>query len=280
MLTVRKDAFASSYRGRYRVWHCMSACMAGGPWGRSTRPPRCGGGDADRRGRGRGGCGARRGACVPGTHAGGGGASGRGRALYQICCLPTASCHPTQPGTGPALPFCTKSCMCRWTERRKLYANTPICIGSCPTQPRPVPPARQVFTELGLARRSTCCGNGCRHCPWAHYKVVGRPRANRLRTPALLRPSPGARTVPQVQVQLQQQQPGGWKKWFGGRGGSSAGPEHGACVAGGRGGGADGGVLLVCYEPGPATGALIRAMRGQTGKQVGRAGLSSSRTWL
>ncbi len=138
-----------------------------------------------------------------------------------------------------------------------------------------------MFTELGLARRSTCCGNGCRHCPWAHYKVVARPRANRLRTPALLRPSPGARTVPQVQrqqQQQQQQQPGGWRRWFGGSGGSGEGPERGASGAGA--GGPDGGVLLVCYEPGPATGALIRAMRSQTAKQVGRAALSSVRTGL
>lgn len=38
-----------------------------------------------------------------------------------------------------------------------------------------------VFTERFHARRGTCCGSGCRHCPYAHEKV---PEARRGGLPA------------------------------------------------------------------------------------------------
>ena len=43
----------------------------------------------------------------------------------------------------------------------------------------------QVFTRLGLAERGQCCGNRCRHCPYAHMRVQG-PRAagKRVNVPA------------------------------------------------------------------------------------------------
>lgn len=34
-----------------------------------------------------------------------------------------------------------------------------------------------MFTQLALSARP-CCGNGCRHCPYGHYQVQGRPRVN------------------------------------------------------------------------------------------------------
>ena len=39
-----------------------------------------------------------------------------------------------------------------------------------------------VFTERYLERRGTCCGSGCRHCPYGHVNV---PEAKRkgLRPP-------------------------------------------------------------------------------------------------
>ncbi len=36
-----------------------------------------------------------------------------------------------------------------------------------------------VFTEKYLLLRGTCCGNGCRHCPY-HYKCVGEPKRTKL----------------------------------------------------------------------------------------------------
>lgn len=37
----------------------------------------------------------------------------------------------------------------------------------------------RVFTELAHLRRGTCCGNGCRHCPYGHLEVPGgRSRAD------------------------------------------------------------------------------------------------------
>lgn len=33
-----------------------------------------------------------------------------------------------------------------------------------------------VFTQAYLKRRP-CCGNGCRHCPWGHVNVPGKPKA-------------------------------------------------------------------------------------------------------
>ena len=42
----------------------------------------------------------------------------------------------------------------------------------------------RVFTEVGLRRRGSCCGSGCRHCPYVHEAVpVGeRPRLARQST--------------------------------------------------------------------------------------------------
>lgn len=37
----------------------------------------------------------------------------------------------------------------------------------------------RVFTELAHLRRGTCCGQGCRHCPYGHLEVPGgRPRGD------------------------------------------------------------------------------------------------------
>jgi iron complex transport system substrate-binding protein len=52
----------------------------------------------------------------------------------------------------------------------------------------------RVFTRLGLERRGTCCGCGCRHCPYGHVNVFDK--AARIQQPAFLhhrasRPRPG-----------------------------------------------------------------------------------------
>ncbi|MGI8581305.1 MAG: DUF5522 domain-containing protein [Chitinophagaceae bacterium] len=36
-----------------------------------------------------------------------------------------------------------------------------------------------VFTEKYLLQRGTCCGNGCRHCPF-NYKSVPEPERSKL----------------------------------------------------------------------------------------------------
>lgn len=36
-----------------------------------------------------------------------------------------------------------------------------------------------VFTEKYLLQRGTCCGNGCRHCPF-DYKNVEEPKRSKL----------------------------------------------------------------------------------------------------
>ncbi len=36
-----------------------------------------------------------------------------------------------------------------------------------------------VFTKTYLLLRGTCCGNGCRHCPY-HYKSVAEPERSKL----------------------------------------------------------------------------------------------------
>ena len=43
-----------------------------------------------------------------------------------------------------------------------------------------------VFTELGLRRRGTCCGSGCRHCPFQHESMPLPDRAARGQQPAWL----------------------------------------------------------------------------------------------
>ena len=54
----------------------------------------------------------------------------------------------------------------------------------------------RVFTEYGLRARGTCCGCGCRHCPWAHEAVPASLRAVRIVRPAWLtgRAEPGQPT--------------------------------------------------------------------------------------
>jgi iron complex transport system substrate-binding protein len=42
----------------------------------------------------------------------------------------------------------------------------------------------RVFTRLGLERRGSCCGCGCRHCPYGHVNVVDK--AARIQQPAFL----------------------------------------------------------------------------------------------
>ncbi len=41
----------------------------------------------------------------------------------------------------------------------------------------------RVFTEIGLHRRGSCCGSGCRHCPYAHEAVPLEERPRLARRP-------------------------------------------------------------------------------------------------
>ena len=50
----------------------------------------------------------------------------------------------------------------------------------------------RVFTELGLKERGSCCGCGCRHCPWSHEAVPEDLRAVRIARPAWLHGGPDA----------------------------------------------------------------------------------------
>ena len=43
-----------------------------------------------------------------------------------------------------------------------------------------------VFSELHMLKRGYCCGSGCRHCPFGHFNLEGRPRKNRIEVPRLL----------------------------------------------------------------------------------------------
>lgn len=43
-----------------------------------------------------------------------------------------------------------------------------------------------VFTELHMLQRGYCCGSGCRHCPFGHFNLQGRPRQNRIVAPRLI----------------------------------------------------------------------------------------------
>lgn len=57
----------------------------------------------------------------------------------------------------------------------------------------------RVFTRLGLERRGTCCGCGCRHCPYGHANVVDK--AARIQEPAFLyRSTRSAQREPTRQV--------------------------------------------------------------------------------
>ncbi len=44
----------------------------------------------------------------------------------------------------------------------------------------------RVFTETGLRKRGSCCGNGCRHCPWQHVAMTLPDRIARSRQPSWL----------------------------------------------------------------------------------------------
>ena len=54
------------------------------------------------------------------------------------------------------------------------------------TNPKPeedfyfLPDGRLVFTEAYHLKRGSCCGNGCRHCPY-DYEQVREPRRSELR---------------------------------------------------------------------------------------------------
>ena len=52
---------------------------------------------------------------------------------------------------------------------------------------------RYVFTERYHLRRGSCCGNGCRHCPYEHAEVPPARRQG-LAAPSLYfsRPAPAA----------------------------------------------------------------------------------------
>lgn len=47
----------------------------------------------------------------------------------------------------------------------------------------------RVITELGHLDRGSCCGCGCRHCPFAHDKVPANKRANTAKVPTLVNES-------------------------------------------------------------------------------------------
>lgn len=53
---------------------------------------------------------------------------------------------------------------------------------------------RFVFTEAGLLARGTCCGAGCRHCPYAHL-AVRRARPERTHAPTWRTEPPSAGPV-------------------------------------------------------------------------------------
>ncbi len=42
---------------------------------------------------------------------------------------------------------------------------------------------RYVFTAQYHLRRGTCCGNACRHCPYAHANVPAGRKAKPAETP-------------------------------------------------------------------------------------------------
>ena len=44
----------------------------------------------------------------------------------------------------------------------------------------------RVFTEYGLLQRGTCCGSGCRHCPYAHHAVPQGRRSRVAKQPTWL----------------------------------------------------------------------------------------------
>eukprot|EP00802_Teleaulax_amphioxeia_P008743 Tamp_08752.p1 GENE.Tamp_08752~~Tamp_08752.p1 ORF type:complete len:712 (-),score=155.10 Tamp_08752:146-1975(-) len=53
-----------------------------------------------------------------------------------------------------------------------------------------------VFTEGAMLRRGTCCGRGCRHCPYAHWAVkIPERRKNLVKKPTLLPPLPSRKSV-------------------------------------------------------------------------------------
>jgi hypothetical protein len=52
-----------------------------------------------------------------------------------------------------------------------------------------------VFTELASINRGFCCGNGCRHCPYAHIHVPPERRKNRIDRSILLRVARDAAAV-------------------------------------------------------------------------------------
>ncbi|KXZ52298.1 hypothetical protein GPECTOR_10g930 [Gonium pectorale] len=92
-----------------------------------------------------------------------------------------------------------------------------------------------VFTAVSLLKRGSCCGNACRHCPYAHYKVTDKPRSNVLTVPALMHPKA--------------------------RGGPRARPPAGAAGAAGAGGG----VTLLAYEGCAASDAAADRMAADAG---------------
>ena len=46
-----------------------------------------------------------------------------------------------------------------------------------------------VMTSFYHKKRGYCCGHRCRHCPFGHFNVDGKPQVNRLVDPTLLIPS-------------------------------------------------------------------------------------------
>jgi hypothetical protein len=54
-----------------------------------------------------------------------------------------------------------------------VRAHDAACARGEPTYRDPAT-GYTVFTELALLERGTCCGSGCRHCPFAHVAVPSR----------------------------------------------------------------------------------------------------------
>ncbi len=58
----------------------------------------------------------------------------------------------------------------------------------------------RVFTRVGLLARGTCCGAGCRHCPYAHEQVPMGQRGQTIQQPAWLSDSRPSDSTPTAAV--------------------------------------------------------------------------------
>ena len=75
--------------------------------------------------------------------------------------------------------------MTKQTEQNFWQLHTAACERGEPTYVDPNS-GFNVFTEVGLRARGSCCGAGCRHCPYAHEGVPLAARGSRAQQPAWL----------------------------------------------------------------------------------------------